>query len=49
MRQEIQARAGLNILSIKIYIKGFGISIGHSYVGQRTTLDPAINRPPISC
>ena len=26
-------------------IKGFGISIGHSFVGQRTTLDPAINLP----
>jgi iron complex outermembrane recepter protein len=26
-------------------IKGFGISIGHSYVGKRTTLDPDINLP----
>jgi iron complex outermembrane recepter protein len=26
-------------------IKGFGISIGHSFVGQRTTLDPDINLP----
>jgi len=26
-------------------IKGFGISIGHSFVGQRTTLDPEINLP----
>ena len=26
-------------------IKGFGISIGHSFVGQRTTLDPSINLP----
>ncbi len=26
-------------------IKGFGISIGHSFVGARTTLDPQINLP----
>ncbi len=26
-------------------IKGFGISIGHSFVGQRTTLDPDTNLP----
>jgi iron complex outermembrane receptor protein len=26
-------------------IKGFGISIGHSFVGQRTTLDPETNLP----
>jgi iron complex outermembrane receptor protein len=26
-------------------IKGFGISIGHSFVGKRTTLDPDINLP----
>ncbi len=26
-------------------IKGFGISIGHSFVGARTTLDPDINLP----
>ena len=26
-------------------IKGFGISVGHSAVGARTTLDPATNLP----
>ncbi len=26
-------------------IKGFGISIGHNFVGDRTTLDPTINLP----
>ncbi len=26
-------------------IKGFGISLGHSFVGQRNTLDPAISLP----
>ncbi len=26
-------------------IKGFGISLGHNFVGERTTLDPTINLP----
>jgi iron complex outermembrane receptor protein len=27
------------------FLKGFGLSIGHSQVGERTTLDPAISLP----
>jgi len=30
---------------IKNNLKGFGISIGHTFVGQRTTLDPDTNLP----